>query len=129
MEALDLGKEENTSSANIATVADNSVDTLLPKTQRITILEDNVQDEDEDDEHEENSTRTAKPPATSPTVVAPSQTSELRKCTYCNAPETASTKFLICGKCKKENISIPYCSRDCQLQDWQAGHKQRCGVK
>ena len=31
-------------------------------------------------------------------------------------------KPLVCSQCK----AAVYCSRDCQVKDWKAGHKQAC---
>jgi hypothetical protein len=39
------------------------------------------------------------------------------KCKVCGAPTTK-----ICNKCKVAK----YCSRDCQTQDWKAGHRNEC---
>jgi len=43
-----------------------------------------------------------------------------KKCGKCGDFETG-TKFKVCGRCRKE----PYCSRECQKEDWNF-HKQLC---
>ena len=48
---------------------------------------------------------------------------EAKKCSVCAATEGTRgvTKLLQCGRCQ----SRPYCSSECQRQDWSA-HKKRC---
>ncbi|MDR3736462.1 MAG: zinc finger MYND domain-containing protein [Acidobacteriaceae bacterium] len=42
-------------------------------------------------------------------------------CGYCNKPQ-GEGKFDMCSACKK----VYYCSKECQLKDWKAGHKAVC---
>ena len=50
-----------------------------------------------------------------------------RKCSRegCENLETIK-KFQVCSFCKRGGISIPYCSRDCQVDDWKSNHKNSC---
>jgi len=50
---------------------------------------------------------------------------EKGKCSACNASEdeaAAGKKFLRCGRCKLYH----YCSKECQMEAWNAGHKVDC---
>jgi len=48
---------------------------------------------------------------------------ETGKCSACNASEASSgKKFLRCGRCKL----YCYCSKKCQRESWNAGHKVDC---
>eukprot|EP00985_Skeletonema_marinoi_P001503 scaffold595_cov75-Skeletonema_marinoi.AAC.1 len=50
---------------------------------------------------------------------------EKGKCSACNASEdeaAAGKKFLRCGRCKL----YYYCSKECQMEAWNAGHKVDC---
>ena len=50
---------------------------------------------------------------------------EKGKCSACNASEdkaAAGKKFLRCGRCKLYH----YCSKECQMKAWNAGHKVDC---
>ena len=50
---------------------------------------------------------------------------ETGKCSACNASEAeaaAGKKFLRCGRCKL----YCYCSKECQMKAWSAGHKVDC---
>jgi TPR repeat protein len=48
---------------------------------------------------------------------------EAGKCNACNATEASSgKKFLRCGRCKL----YYYCSKKCQMNSWNAGHKVDC---
>ena len=49
------------------------------------------------------------------------QTTQI-ECAYCQKPQGA-TKFEFCSVCKK----VYYCSKDCQVKHWKAGHKTICG--
>ena len=44
-------------------------------------------------------------------------------CANCNKVQ-ASTKFDFCSICKK----VYYCSKECQVKDWKAGHKKQCAI-
>jgi len=51
----------------------------------------------------------------------------LRKCSYylCNNYEKNPKSFKVCKRCR-----TPYCSKECQLKDWnQANHKSYCNKK
>ena len=51
------------------------------------------------------------------------QAREAGKCSACKATEASSgKKFLRCGRCKL----YCYCSKKCQMQAWNAGHKVDC---
>jgi len=54
----------------------------------------------------------------------------LRKCnnSSCVKRETFENRFTVCGKCRKVNLAVPYCSRKCQEEDCKSGHKAICGV-
>lgn len=54
-----------------------------------------------------------------------------RKCSAsgCLNREVEGVKFNVCGSCKKVGITVPYCSKNCQLKDWKEGHKAKCGSK
>jgi len=43
-------------------------------------------------------------------------------CQSCGVAESELGEFKRCGRCK----SVYYCGRKCQVQDWKAGHKQKC---
>ena len=43
-------------------------------------------------------------------------------CQGCGQAESELGEFKRCGGCK----SVYYCGRKCQVQDWKAGHKQKC---
>jgi len=43
-------------------------------------------------------------------------------CQSCGQAESELGEFKRCGGCK----SVYYCGRKCQVQDWKAGHKQKC---
>ena len=47
---------------------------------------------------------------------------ELQTCPTCGQKEGKPGEFKRCGGCK----NVYYCSRKCQVQDWKAGHKQKC---
>ena len=42
-------------------------------------------------------------------------------CNYCKKVQ-GEVKFDVCSACKKTY----YCSKDCQVKDWKAGHKAQC---
>lgn len=44
----------------------------------------------------------------------------------CNRQQGENEKFQVCSFCKKFGKSIPYCSKDCQIQHWRSGHKKDC---
>ena len=46
----------------------------------------------------------------------------MNKCNSCSATESKTNFHKCCGKCGK----VYYCSRDCQIADWKAGHKRNC---
>ncbi|KAK7002194.1 MYND-type domain-containing protein [Favolaschia claudopus] len=52
-------------------------------------------------------------------------------CSYIGCGKTAaegSVKYPRCGRCfDKMKRQVSYCSRECQLADWKAGHKAVCG--
>ena len=63
----------------------------------------------------------------------PDATTQLEKpcvpcCAYCYVTITTliamGEKLDKCGKCQKRK----FCSRDCQVLDWKAGHKHFCGI-
>ena len=43
-------------------------------------------------------------------------------CANCTARATSGTSLKSCSRCG----TVFYCSRDCQLADWKAGHKKSC---
>jgi hypothetical protein len=45
-----------------------------------------------------------------------------RVCAGCQQREAYFGKFRACGRCKKQH----YCSRECQVRAWRAGHKGEC---
>ena len=47
---------------------------------------------------------------------------ECQSCQGCGEPESQPGDFKRCGGCK----SVFYCGKKCQVQDWKAGHKQKC---
>lgn len=47
---------------------------------------------------------------------------ELHTCPACGKKEAKAGEFKRCSGCK----SVYYCGRKCQIQDWKAGHKQKC---
>lgn len=48
-----------------------------------------------------------------------------RVCFFCGVPEIKNgPKLKQCNRCK----AAFYCSRDCQVNDWKAGHKEACGA-
>lgn len=42
-------------------------------------------------------------------------------CASCKKPQ-GTTKFQVCSRCKR----VLYCSKECQVKDWKAGHKIVC---
>jgi len=47
---------------------------------------------------------------------------EVKKCTFCQTPETDLRKHKVCSQCKQAF----YCSADCQKYDWRKTHKDIC---
>jgi len=46
-------------------------------------------------------------------------------CSWCRSLEVESVpKFLTCGRCGDPKLS--YCSKDCQINHWNAEHKEKC---
>lgn len=45
-------------------------------------------------------------------------------CERCKTVEPPRVKFSVCGKCK----NVCYCTRECQVAHWKAGHKEECGT-
>jgi hypothetical protein len=45
-----------------------------------------------------------------------------RQCTKCEAVESSTLVLSKCAKCK----TVQYCSKECQVSDWKAGHKKAC---
>jgi hypothetical protein len=45
-----------------------------------------------------------------------------RQCSKCGAVESTTLVLSVCAKCKV----VQYCSRECQISDWKAVHKQAC---
>lgn len=41
--------------------------------------------------------------------------------------EPDGAKFKVCSLCRKAGIVVPYCSSECQTNDWNAGHSDICG--
>ena len=69
----------------------------------------------------EKSANAGLPPAKS--AIKRLQAREAGKCSACKATEASSgKKFLRCGRCKL----YCYCSKKCQMQAWNAGHKLDC---
>jgi hypothetical protein len=53
------------------------------------------------------------------------QADHLELCSHCLASKPKEGKKLsVCGKCK----DVKYCSRDCQVAHWKAGHKDVCAT-
>ena len=46
---------------------------------------------------------------------------EVQVCCYASCGARLK-KPLVCSRCK----AAAYCSKDCQVKDWKAGHKQEC---
>ena len=44
------------------------------------------------------------------------------QCSKCGAVESSTLVLSVCAKC----MVVQYCSRECQISDWKAGHKQIC---
>jgi hypothetical protein len=44
------------------------------------------------------------------------------QCSKCGVVESSTLVLSVCAKCK----AVQYCSRECQISDWKAGHKQAC---
>jgi hypothetical protein len=44
------------------------------------------------------------------------------QCSKCGTVETATVSMAVCARCK----AVQYCSKECQVADWKAGHKQVC---
>jgi hypothetical protein len=44
------------------------------------------------------------------------------QCSKCGKIESSTLVLSVCAKCKV----VQYCSRECQISDWKAGHKQVC---
>ncbi|GAA5986100.1 hypothetical protein JCM5350_004433 [Sporobolomyces pararoseus] len=59
--------------------------------------------------------------------IAISELSDEERCTGCHltAKEAGSKKLLYCGRCKKVDRVVPYCSASCQKKDWPE-HKKTC---
>lgn len=52
-----------------------------------------------------------------------------RRCSYvlCQKREGEKEKYQVCSFCRKAGKSVPYCSRQCQTDDWRDGHQDICG--
>lgn len=50
---------------------------------------------------------------------------KLHVCAHCKVKEVEPSTFKKCSRCKKEKFTEPryYCSRDCQVEDWQESHR------
>lgn len=46
-----------------------------------------------------------------------------QRCAACGAAEAETVKLKKCSQCQR----VAYCSKECQVQDWKAGHKTVCG--
>jgi hypothetical protein len=51
------------------------------------------------------------------------QAAKTRRCTYCSS-EGLKMELKKCSQCK----SVQYCSKECQVADWRAGHKKECDM-
>jgi hypothetical protein len=49
------------------------------------------------------------------------QAPKTRRCSYCTS-EDLKVELQKCSQCK----SVQYCSKKCQVADWNAGHKKEC---
>lgn len=47
----------------------------------------------------------------------------------CRKKQKENEKFQVCSFCKKFQKSVPYCSKECQIQHWRSGHKKECEKK
>jgi hypothetical protein len=53
------------------------------------------------------------------------RTLNLRRCNFCECPHNpanSSYRVMDCQKCRARR----YCCRNCQVADWEAGHKKEC---
>lgn len=50
---------------------------------------------------------------------------QIVRCAECKVPQTPSRQLLNCSGCR----SVLYCSKECQLKNWKAGHKIECKKK
>ena len=55
-----------------------------------------------------------------PTAVE--QAPQRRVCGGCGASEAPGATFQACSRCKAQH----YCTKDCQVRAWKAGHKGQC---
>jgi len=117
MEVLQLGQTQE-STSTLESIATTSVNNILPKSEK------RVHEINEVDINTEEISENVKATTISSSTVDPTQQ---RKCKFCGKLDS-DTKFMICGTCKKANIITPYCSRECQTNDWKAGHKKQCGT-
>jgi hypothetical protein len=52
------------------------------------------------------------------------ETPKTGRCSYCNSEDRPKTDLKRCSQCK----AVHYCSKDCQVKDWKAGHKKDCAL-
>ena len=57
-------------------------------------------------------------------AIGPAQATAGAVCWYARC-RAGLKKPLVCSQCK----AAAYCSKDCQVKDWKAGHKQACKGK
>jgi hypothetical protein len=50
---------------------------------------------------------------------------KLQVCAWCSSKGSASISLYKCTRCRM----VCYCSRECQLKSWKAGHKEACIAK
>jgi hypothetical protein len=50
------------------------------------------------------------------------ETPKTGRCSYCNSEDRPKTELKRCSQCK----AVHYCSKECQVKDWKAGHKKDC---
>ncbi|KAG8195760.1 hypothetical protein JTE90_010636 [Oedothorax gibbosus] len=50
---------------------------------------------------------------------------KLKTCAFCSKKEVTPKTFKRCAKCKSQNFAVQryYCSRECQIDDWQESHR------
>ncbi|GAA5967714.1 hypothetical protein JCM3765_000008 [Sporobolomyces pararoseus] len=61
-----------------------------------------------------------------PTVLVRSERADKRY--FLSVKEAGLRRFLYCGRCKKVDRDVPYCSTACQKKDWSE-HKTKCSTE
>lgn len=58
----------------------------------------------------------------------PEESNSIIRCSEpsCGKIQSDDKKFQVCSFCKKFNVSIPYCSKECQIKHWRSTHKHHC---